>query len=103
MFLFAFYNNLVDNLFFSPISVTIWRREYFCFIHRFFLIFSQIGDSYFSIAFLELFYLDLIAFFSFFTIVFSFFLFIRIKILTFSIEEMSIFSFHVEYINQQQL
>ena len=103
-FSFLFIDNLMDNLLFSSISVIISRRrEYFYFVHRFFSTFLQIGDSYFSIAFLELFYLDLIAFLFFFYNCFFFFSFYtNIKILTFPIEKMSIFHSTLNLVNQKQ-
>lgn len=79
-FSFLFIDNLMDNLLFSSISVIISRRrEYFYFVHRFFSTFLQIGDSYFSIAFLELFYLDLIAFLFFFLQLFFLFFFLYVS------------------------
>lgn len=102
-FSFLFIDNLMDNLLFSSISVIISRRrEYFYFVHRFFSTFLQIGDSYFSIAFLELFYLDLIAFFFFYNCFFFFSFYTNIKILTFPIEKMSIFHSTLNLVNQEQ-
>lgn len=102
-FSFLFIDNLMDNLLFSSISVIISRRrEYFYFVHRFFSTFLQIGDSYFSIAFLELFYLDLIAFFFFYNCFFFFSFYTNIKILTFPIEKMSIFHSTLNLVNQKQ-
>lgn len=97
-FSFLFIDNLMDNLLFSSISVIISRRrEYFYFVHRFFLTFLQIGDSYFSIAFLELFYLDLIAFLFFFLQLFFLFFFLyEYQNIDVSHWENVDFSFHVE-------